>query len=118
MTIHGLKLKLKHLRCPENCAKHVSMLLEAITFDLTVGFSISLVFWKLDIYIFLGTPRLVQSKFGKILKYASKVRLEKGETADVNKGGQQHLCGCRPYKACQKMKGWFSTIKASRPFIL
>ena len=89
MTIHGSKLKLKHLRCPENCAKHVRMLLEAITFDLTVGFSISLVFWKLDIYIFLGTPRLVQSKFGKIFKYASKVRLEKGETADVNKGARR-----------------------------
>ena len=29
------------------------MLLEAITFDLTVGISTSLVFWKLDIQIFL-----------------------------------------------------------------
>ena len=61
MTIHGLKSELKQLRYPENRAKRISTLLEAITFDPTVGFSISLVFWKLDIYSFPRTPRLAQS---------------------------------------------------------
>ena len=32
-TIHGSKSKLKQLRCPRNRAKHISSLLEAITFD-------------------------------------------------------------------------------------
>ena len=48
-TIHGLKLELKWLRYPENCAKHVSTLPKAITFNLTIRFVISLVLWKLDI---------------------------------------------------------------------
>ena len=48
-TIHGLKLELKRLRYPENRAKHVSTLPEAITFNLTIRFAISLVLWKLDI---------------------------------------------------------------------
>ena len=41
-TIHGSKLKFKRLRYPENHAKCISTLLEVITFDPTVGFSISL----------------------------------------------------------------------------
>ena len=44
MTIHGPKSELKQLRYLENTEKCVSMLLEAITFDLTSEFSISLVF--------------------------------------------------------------------------
>jgi len=58
-TIHGSKSELKQLRYPENRATHVSTLLEAIYFDSTVGFSISLVFWKLDIQSFPETLRSV-----------------------------------------------------------
>jgi len=65
------------LRYPENRAKHVSSLPEVITFDLTIGISISLVFCKLDTQILLGTPRSAQSEFGKTFKYASKVKLRK-----------------------------------------
>ena len=49
ITIHGSKSELKRLRYLENCAGHVNSLYEAITFDSTVGISISLVFWKLNI---------------------------------------------------------------------
>ena len=49
------------------------MLLEAITFDLAIGISTSLVFQKLEIQIFQETPRLAQSEFGKAFKYASEV---------------------------------------------
>ena len=44
MTIHGSKSKLKQLRYPENHEKRISTLAEAITYDPTVGFSISLLF--------------------------------------------------------------------------
>ena len=53
MTIHRSKSKLKWLRYPENCEKHVSMLPEAITLDLTIGFSISLVFWEIGAHLLL-----------------------------------------------------------------
>ena len=43
-TIHGSKLELKRLRYWENCEKRVSMIYEVITFDPTIGISISLVF--------------------------------------------------------------------------
>ena len=43
MTIHRSKSKLKQLRYPENCVKHVSTLPKAITFDPTAGCLISLV---------------------------------------------------------------------------
>ena len=56
-TIHGSKSELKQLRYPENRATHVSTLPEAINFDSTVGISISLVFWKLDIQSFPETLR-------------------------------------------------------------
>ena len=61
----------------ENHVRHVSSLLEAITFDSTIGFSIALVFWKLDIHTFLRTPRLAQSNSGKASRYAIEVRREK-----------------------------------------
>ena len=70
-TIHGSKSELKRLRYPENCTKHVSMLPEVITFDPTVLFWISLVFWKLDIQSFPKTPRSAQLKFIKAFKYTS-----------------------------------------------
>jgi len=44
MKIHGSKLELKRLRYFENHAKHVSSLLEAITFDPTVRISFCFVF--------------------------------------------------------------------------
>jgi len=44
MTIRWSESELKRLRYLENCANRVSMLLGAITFDLTAGFPISLVF--------------------------------------------------------------------------
>ena len=75
MAIHGSKSKLKWLSYVENHEKYISMLPEVITFDLTVEFSISLVFWKLDIQIFLV---LSQSNSRKTFKYASKVETGKG----------------------------------------
>ena len=88
MAIHGSKLELKRLRYLENCVRRVNLFPKAIMFDPTIIFSISLVFWKLDIQIFLGTLRLVQSEFGKAFKYAIEVRTEKLEekdkTADVS----------------------------------
>jgi len=77
MTIHGLKLELKRLRYPENCAKCINSLPKAITFDPTINISFSLVFWKLDIHIFLRTLRSTQLEFGKAFKYASKAEPEK-----------------------------------------
>ena len=71
----------------------VGTLLEAITFDQTVGFPISLEFWKLDIQSFLGTPRSAESKYGKISKHASKSRPEKARIANVSRGGRRCLCG-------------------------
>jgi len=62
MTIHGSKSNLKQLRYPENHEKCIGTLFKAITFDLTIGFSISLVFWKLEIQRFIETPRSTQSK--------------------------------------------------------
>jgi len=52
MTIHGSKSKLKWLGYLENRARHVNSLLEAITLDPIVGFSIPLDFWKQYIHIF------------------------------------------------------------------
>ena len=57
MITHGSKSELKMLRYPENRKKGVSTLPEAITFDLTIGFSIYLVFWKLETQSFIGIPR-------------------------------------------------------------
>ena len=71
-TIHGSKSELKRSRYPENREKQVSMLLDAITFDSIVIFSISLVLWILDINSFPGTLRLAQSKSGKTFKYIFK----------------------------------------------
>ena len=39
MSAHRSKLKLRRLRYHENCVKHVSLLLEAITLDPTIRFS-------------------------------------------------------------------------------
>jgi len=69
---HGSKPELKRLRYFENRAKHISSVPKVITFDLFVGISISLVFWKLDIHTFLRTPRPAQSEIGKTFKKASK----------------------------------------------
>ena len=57
-TIHWLKLELKRIRYLENRENCFSTLLKAINADPTVGFSISLVFRKLKIQRFPGTPRL------------------------------------------------------------
>ena len=50
------------MRYPENRAKRVNMIPKAITFDSTVEFPISLVFWKLDIQSFPRIPSSIQSK--------------------------------------------------------
>jgi len=84
-TINGSKSKLKRLRYLENRKKSINTLPEAITFDPTIGFSISFVFWKLDIQSFLGAPRLVQSKSGKAFKDVSEVELGKGQTAYISR---------------------------------
>ena len=76
-TIPGSKLKFKRFRYPENHAKCINTLFEVITFDPTVGFSISLVSWKLYIYFFPRTSRLAQSKSEKTFKYTSEVELGK-----------------------------------------
>ena len=56
MTIHESKLELKRFRYAENRAKHARSLLEAITFDLFVVISISLVFWKDQLNLIPGGP--------------------------------------------------------------
>ena len=76
-TTHGSKSKLKWLRYLENYARHISLLLEAITFDPIVGFSNCQVFRKLDIHTFPWIPRLAQSDFGKAFKWSIKVRTAK-----------------------------------------
>ena len=62
MTIHESKSELEQLRYLENHAKRISSLPDAITFYSTVEFPSSLVFQKLHIQTFLGTPRSTQSK--------------------------------------------------------
>ena len=78
-NIHGSKLELKRLKYLENHAKRVSMLPEAITFDLTIEVPISSIFWKLDIQTISGTLRSSQSKSGKTFKYAIKAKTGKGQ---------------------------------------
>ena len=87
-----IKTGLDHCHCGdyqiENYAKRINTLLEATTFDPTVGFLISLVLGKLDIHRFLGTQRLAQFDSEKIFKYSIKVKtekLEKEKTIDVNR---------------------------------
>ena len=84
MTIHGSKSELKRLRYLENHVERISRLPDAITFDPTVGISISLVFQKLYIQNFLGTPREAQSESRKAFKQVIKVRREKDEIANVS----------------------------------
>ena len=84
MTIHGSKSELKQLRYLKDRVGRVSLLLEAISFDPTIGFSISLVFWKLYIHTFPETPRLAQSESRKVHRYAIKVREEKDKIADAS----------------------------------
>ena len=76
-TIHVLKSEIKQLRYWENREKRISTLPEVITFDPTIGILISLAFWKIDIQIFPGTPRLPQYTSKKTSKCASKFKIEK-----------------------------------------
>ena len=112
MTIHGLKSELKRLRYSENCEMHISTLPKVITFDPTILILMYLVFWKLDIHIFPGTPRSLQSKSGKTSKCATKVKTEKvhkDEIADISQaqpsaptraaGAPTRCAG--PQKVCQ-----------------
>ena len=95
-TIHVSKSELKRLRYPKNRIKCVSTIPETITFDPTIGFSIYLVLWKLDIQSFLRTPKSVQSEFGKAFKYAIEVRTEKRENdkfANVSRADPVHIQG-------------------------
>ena len=85
MTIHGSKLKLKWLRYLENLAKCVNTLPMTITFDPTVGFSICLVLWKLDIQRFLGTTRSIESESGKPSNMLQKLDQEKAKIANVSR---------------------------------
>ena len=79
MTTHWSKPELKMLRYLEKCAGFVNSFLEAITFDLTILFSKSQVFWKLDIHIFPMPLESIQSKFRKAFKWLTEVRIEKLE---------------------------------------
>jgi len=72
--IHGSKSELKWLRYWENREKRISRLPKVITFDLTVGFLISLALWKLEIHRFSKTPISPQSKSRKTSKYVFEVR--------------------------------------------
>ena len=107
-TIHWSKSKLKQLRYIENHGKYINTVPEAITFDPTVGFSISLVFWKLDIQSFPRTLRSTQSESRKAFKYTSEVNQEKAKIADVSRVASNR----------RKPKGNFSNINAPRPLIL
>ena len=115
ITIHGLKSELKRLRYWENREKHTSTLSRVITFDLIVRILISLVFWKLDIYSFLGTPRSPQSKSRKTSKCMFKRKIEKvqeDKIANINHaqpGPPKRAVGapCRcawPRKVCQGLQ--------------
>ena len=77
----------------KNHAKCINILPEAINFYPTVGYSISLVFWKLDIQIFPGTLRSIQFESEKTFKYVCKARPKKAKTAEVSRGGRQPLNG-------------------------
>ena len=79
-TIHRSKSKLKWLRYLENHVEHISTIPESVTFNPTFKISTSLVFWKLEIQIFSGSPRLAKSEFRKTSKYAIKVRIEKSQS--------------------------------------
>ena len=83
------------LRYLKNHVEHISTLPKAITFDPTIGVSISLVFWKLDIHKFPRTSRSTQSESKKAIKYAIEVRTEKQEKkiANVNRVDSVHLVG-------------------------
>ena len=87
----GRKMESEWLRYWENRKKHINTLPKAITFDPTVGFPISLVLCKLNIQIFLRTPRLDQSESGKAFKYAFEFGSDKAKIADVSKGGRRPL---------------------------
>ena len=75
-------------------------------------FSISLVFWKLYIQSFLGTPRSIQFESGKTFKYAFKAGPEKAEIADVSRVADGHT------RCARSQRVNFPQIKISRPLIL
>ena len=72
-----------------------TLVLEAITIDLIVGFSNCQLFWKLDIHIFPRTPKSAQSKSKKAFKYAYEFELKKARIANINKvaGGPTRCVG-------------------------
>ena len=111
-TIHGSKSELKWLRYPKNRVKRLSTLHVAITFDPIVRFPISLVFWETRHLELSRDIKISTIWSGKTFKYASKTRLEKTKTANVNRGGRHTMYGC------QKLKGQISARNASRPLIL
>ena len=76
MTAYGSKSELKRLWYLENCARHISSLLEAITFNPTIQFSKTKMIWKLDIRIFPVPPKLGQSKSKKAFKWVFKIWTE------------------------------------------
>ena len=63
----------------KNHAKHVSTLPEATTIDPTVGFPISLLFWKLYIQRFHGTQDQPNLSLGRPLNMCSKLNQIKQE---------------------------------------
>ena len=75
-------------------------------------FSISLVFWKLYIQSFLGTPRSIQFESRKTFKYAFKAGPEKAEIADVSRVADGHT------RCARSQRFNFPQIKISRPLIL
>ena len=107
MTIHGSELELKRLRYLENRAKRVGFLLDAITFDPSIGISFCQVFWKLDIHKFLKTLGLAQSESIKAFKCSIKIIIKMDKRA--NRADKW------PFKSCQKLKGQILIINALRP---
>ena len=94
------------MRYLQNRLKRISSLPKAITFDLTVEISFSLVFWKLDIQIFPRTPRSTQSSLERHPNMRSKSELEKVKATDVSirPGGHLRVIEPKPPQIEKKKK--------------
>ena len=88
------------------------MLPKAITFDSTIEFPISLVFWKLNIQSFPRIPSSTQSKSRRPSNMRPNLDQKKARTTDVSRGGQ------RPLKGRQKLKGHILAINTPRNLFL
>ena len=89
----------------KNHVGRINSVSAAITFDPTVRISISLVFKKLKIHTFPGTPRSAQLEFGKAFKCAIKFGIEKLENdkiADISLAAPKGALGTFLHLKCLK----------------